>query len=248
MSGATLQPFLKEELERRITSAGLVMEGPTFETVDRVRALGFRNSANVRLIEAAEVASMRGLEGRKEHYEHVYPLCQWVSWDFLQQFCAALDLHVDTADHYTGVVPGEQLPYMEMASVEANDLPEVHDLLKLSGVDASWLAAFSMILGVQMKESWKYDDGTLVARYTSVTGRSEALRRAWRSLRDDLFVVGPRDVFDQPKDWREIGQDPLVFRAVRGGALIVAAWGAEGDAIREALADRPLNTQEDQTE
>lgn len=242
-----LKPYLKGELTRRIAAASDVLSGGEPDTARRVKSLGFTNAANVKLVAAAEEMSVEGTV-YASHYAAKYPLCQWVTWKFLTRFCQALDLRIDTAEHYIGVVPGEQLPYLEVASVESDDAPDVSDMLQMADVRSSDMHLEARIRAIL--------DGTLPVDLARIGGLPptkvrDSVRRSWGEFNDSFFVVGPKDVFDQDLDWRarfraaaesavvsrEIGADPLVFRAVRRGALIVAAWGDEGDHIRASLRD-----------
>jgi len=75
-----------------------------------------------------------------------------------------------------------------------------------------------------------------------------------KQFKEGLFVVAPAEAFKTTEDWltrartlakeafvkKDAPDDPLVVKFVRGGCLIVAAWGDEAAVINKAVRDLKL--------
>lgn len=241
-----VKPYLKEEMRRRISKAKVLLPSVA-DTAERAAALGFSATANVKVRADSLVMAMADVPASvTAHYEEKYPLCQFLSWKFLLRFVEKLKLHIDTANHYTGVVPGAQLPYLEMFERDDQDRPNDLDLAEFTGLNSKvasvmWAAWCGRPAGYLSPGSISVD--TLQPRIQMVA------KTMLGQFLNSFFVVGPPNVFDQTVTWPErlrtlvdtpatgapLGVDPLVVRPVRYGVLVVAAWGDEDDHLREAL-------------
>lgn len=81
--------------------------------------------------------------------------------------------------------------------------------------------------------------------------RGMTLRAMYEEARNSFFVCAPEVAFTSTTDWLErfknladavdqptqAPNDPLVIRFVKGGALVVAAWGDEAAFINEAVRE-----------
>lgn len=212
---------------------------------------GFTNSANSRLVDFLEEFRPSPL---RSHYEEKYPACCFLTFEGLRGLMRSLSLWCDLPENYTGAIPPEQLPWLDLFSLDAADTVPRRDILKMCDVppelervvdaclaDDYW----STIFDESPVQLTPWDRG-MRARYR------ERIMAATRKFRSSYMVVAPPEAFNTTEDFFErfrklvaeasrvpkiTPDDPLVIRFVKGGALVVAAWGEEAAFLNAAARE-----------
>ena len=247
----TISSYIAEQLKEAASDAA----SSAITTAETLSGLGFTASANIRYARFLE--AYRSQTDLAEHYATQYPNCVFLPWKALHETLNALNLWVELPEHYLGAVPSGQLPYIEMFELEAKDTPGPDDWVPALGCGEHGrpdyrLTPIKVFIGdaILGKED-ALEDRSPIQRLRK-TLHEDAGRAVVDQLRWDfctsLFVVAPPEAFKTEKDWltrafeitdkateeRKLPpNDPLVIRMVRGGCLVVAAWGDEAAHINE---------------
>lgn len=205
-------------------------------TADKAAALGFRSSANCRY--AAFLEAFRSTPALAEHYAERYPQCCFLSHAALRETIHALDLWCDLPETYAGAVPPEQIPWMEIFEMDQSDAPDLLDFITTVRQDA-------------MPDNQMRDMTRTIEKL-----RERMLGETLHQFENSMFVVAPKEAFITTEDWLSRARrmvmgyrteitnpppDPLVIRFVKGGALVIAAWGDEAEWINNAAAQLKLS-------
>jgi hypothetical protein len=196
-----------------------------------------------------------------ETYREKYPSSLFLPWPALHAVIKTLDLWVDLPEHYMGAVPAEQLPWMEIFELDADDSVRVGEVGAM--LDTQDARSIDLLEGVlQMREDPIGSEMMPMMRNLSGAAReivfsrqhglNQLIRDRWKEATSSFFVVAPKEAFRSRQDWlarfRKLLQDasteptvapddPLVIRFCRGGCLVVAAWGDEATAINQLTRD-----------
>lgn len=259
-----IDTFIKQHLNaaRSGDSSGLSA------TAAQARAHGFTSSANSRYAEF--LAAFRAAPDQAAYYEENYPSCCFLPWAALHSVTQSLDLWVDLPQHYTGAIPPEQLPWLDMFSMQPSDLPSLPEIADfvypassphLVGCRA-WLDSKRGVFNpardhfdrVTMDEMRYAEHRDLFLAHTR-DHKSTSLGAFIKEFGTSLFVAAPKDAFNTDQDWRERfhllvqntpvndrtpPDDPIVFRCVKGGVLVIAAWGDEAAELNKLVASLKL--------
>ena len=210
------------------------------------------NSKHVKFLEA-----FRSTPHLVEKYAAAYANCVFLNWDALLFTRRVLDLHLDLASNYTGAVPPEQAPWLDAFDMQPQDEVTASELL--FELIEKQLDPRSPIKGYVEMVQHALMDLTLPSSDAKVRRFIAKLAPYHREARTQFFVLGPHESFNTVEDWWSRGErlvehlklvdqppaaDPLVLRFVRGGALVVAAWGDEAEWINRAL-EAPTGSSDD---
>ena len=213
-------------------------------TADRAAQLGFRSSANLRYAEFLE--AFQATPHLSAEYADAYPNSCFLPWPAFHAVRKAMDLWCDLPENYVGAVPDEQLPWMEIFERDPGHEPNAIDFLSAIGVDPDSVqgVSFLKILDV-IRAPWGrgriFDLGHLVFQ-------------SFKDFQKSFFVVAPSEAFQTESDWikrtRDLldlnrketipPDDPLVGKFVRGGFLVVAAWGDEASILNREVINLRL--------
>ena len=251
MTQDTIESFIRKYSDK----AGLEGFSDVKSTAARASSLGFTSAANSRLAQFWE--DFQPTPAHAARYADAYPACFFLPWKGLHRTLNTLDLWFEPAAYYAGAIPGEQLPWLEVFEMQREDLPTPDDLVDLlnPGVLTGERYRLTARLVGAAAEEFLFDDPSIARRYTYFTRgswpdvpRRQTVRNHVREFMSQFFVVAPRAAFTTAahrKDWivrartdvqaleaRTVApDDPLVVRAVRGGVLVVAAWGDEATEL-----------------
>lgn len=236
-------------------------------SAQRAAQLGFKSSANSRYAEFLE--AFQSTPHLATRYEKKYPQCVFLPWAAFHAVRRALGLWCDLPENYAGAVPEEQMPWMEVFTLEDEDMVRVVGDLGalLERKDTPFLSAVAHVLNLNYGHRWEshldYHMDSRLVSYLSVRMTEQligndrtrrALARYGRQMVESFFVIAPPEAFITKEDWitrfnkvvdeaetesKTPPNDPLVVRFVHGGALVVAAWGDEAAALNEIT--RSLN-------
>lgn len=222
-------------------------------TATRASALGFGSSANSRYVEFLE--AFRSTPALAEQYAESYPASCFLPWPAFHLTIKTLGLWCELPEFYAGVVPDEQLPWMEIFELQQADEFTYNELdLLLPELSQRTLGAMqcahAMWSGGIIPAWLRSADIAAAERIDPVMRR--LLLQMMQEARYGFLVLAPPAAFTTTEDWlsryRKLGaevetrttqapQDPLVVRLCRGGALVVAAWGDEGAWLNDAVND-----------
>jgi hypothetical protein len=206
------------------------------QSADRAAGLGFGKSANVRWSRFLE--TFHDNPRQAAYYKEKYPLCSFLPWSAFHEIRRVLDLWCDLSDHYIGAVPDEALMRLELIDIDQDDCVEFFkeygprgDLMDLMGEEWS-----ERVLNALTAQSRRVDFSNPATEF-----RRTAAQYAVEAS-SKFFVLAPKEAFSTQEDWisrfRQLTNllaevektppnDPLVIRFVKGGVLVVAAWGDE---------------------
>ena len=247
----TISSYIAEQLKEAASDAA----SSAITTAETLSGLGFTASANIRYARFLE--AYRSQTDLAEHYATQYPNCVFLPWKALHETLNALNLWVELPEHYLGAVPSGQLPYIEMFELEAKDTPGPDDWVPALGCGEhgrpDYRPQVKTLIGDALLGKEDSSMATVRLRrvrdalYENAGGRAAIERLRW-DFCTSLFVVAPPEAFKTDKDWLTRAfevtdktteehklppNDPLVIRMVRGGCLVVAAWGDEAAHINE---------------
>lgn len=230
-----IDTFIKGKLREATSEAG----SGIVDSATRASQLGFTNCANARYSEF--LAYFRESGPLADYYRGAYPNSLFLPWAALQAVIKSLTLWVELPEHYMGAIPPEQLPWLEIFELQQND--------RIRPI-AQELRGLLPSCNEQALET--------ILNYGPPTTRDMAsyykLLEYWKQAENSYFVVAPPEAFRTEVDWLSrfvqlaedvsvaatvAPDDPLVIRFCYGGCLVVAAWGAEAEAINRMT--RELN-------
>lgn len=219
----------------------------------QARQHGFTSCANLRLSGFLEEFRATPL---REHYATEYPQCVFLTHAGLRGLMKALNLWCDLPQHYVGAIPPEQLPWLDVFSLDTGDavpMQEIGELCDLSdfalglvdycSTDERGRSGFGR--SMRYTRGVEYFRASKPADYANINAALKQFAESW-------FVVAPPEAFNSTEDFftrfqkmsKEAVQrmttppdDPLVIRFVRGGCLVVAAWGEEAAIINAAARE-----------
>lgn len=214
---------------------------------ERLKALGFTNTAEVKSAEA-EIGRLRGLKRANDekeilinaigYFSSKYPNYKFITTDSVTKICEKYGLVQGSTDKYIGTVPDKNLKHIEDFKVDEVDdcyLTEYFNPEPSFYGRLSWFEGYINGAEFKSKKIYKLDrfDGPI---YVAKGSRSDnSLQITW----EPLNIVAPLKDFDMKNselngtkivDKIEI-PDPIVLKPVcyknRKYFLIVTAWGLE---------------------
>jgi hypothetical protein len=162
-------------------------------------------------------------------------------------------------EFYAGAIPDEQIPWLEIFEFNPADAPVLKDLLQMMEYPEDHRAM--RILGDlwhslegrnhevrDLEAAYQYSS---VSQYNTLRGEVRVISDYMKQFRDSLFVMAPKEAFNSTADFIErfkkaveaattptvAPNDPLVVRVVRGGVLVIAAWGDEAAVLNQVTRD-----------
>lgn len=270
-------------------------------SAEALRRHGFTSSANSRY--AAFLEAFRSAPDLAASYAERYPSCCFLPWPALHSLMDTLQLWCDLPEHYTGAIPPEQLPWLDLFALDSADSVPVGQICDLARIQDPKrrenlllaLMAYTVSQNRRQINSAGYHPSQGPQEYESITTidptpyfgndltqrqvlaldqkfqsyveaenhharfaqpalwreQAAVLHQAVQSFHASFFVIAPPEAFRTTKDFptrvRELSDrietapkippnDPLVVRFVRGGALVVAAWGDEAAELNALVS------------
>jgi hypothetical protein len=182
------------------------------DKVNRLKSLGFTASKEVK--EAENILSKRKISEERlkdiEYYREQYPLQKFITEDQVKEICRKYGLIYHRIGAYTGFVPESKLQLMEAFELKQKDARYSARIGFGSRVDASY-------------EDYMSHKNMKMTDYYSIDADREFLIAA--PAKD--FNISSREMIQDFKVVTKPIPDPVVLAPVRGGYLVVAAWGTE---------------------
>ncbi len=224
-------------------------------TAQAAVAHGFTSCANLRYAEFLEAYRSTPLQA---YYEEHYPQCCFLPWKALRSLLDAMRLWCDLPAHYVGAIPPEQLPWLDLFSLRSEDEVSAVELADLVGLDENSIMRgilhdilsrnpndFPRSFELPASPPWERQ------RYQLRDEQRQQLNRFATQFRESFFVVAPPEAFNVTSDFCQRFRtfmdavqrpttppdDPLVVRFVKGGCLVVAAWGEEAATLNQLVSE-----------
>lgn len=215
--------------------------------VNRLKALGFNNSNQVRDIEPLiqqEKLSKEQLE-LVQYYKKEYPLNKFITEPQVKEICHKYNLVCGDVDRYKGFVPDKNLKEIENFKLKEKDIPFYLGRCRYSGIIISLDKADFTPTGLDyVKESDFFlvgSEGQNIYGSRIVTSKCiekySHLRNIYLRRIDNqkLQICAPIKDMDisglELKEGYKLENkhipDPVVLQPVKGGYLILTAWGDE---------------------
>lgn len=175
-------------------------------------ALGFTQCAEVRKYYAIEELRNNGLLAEK--YAQKYPFNKFITKKQIDQICKKHKLLFGPVSIYKGSIPPKSVNDILNFKVDDSDL----ETSQLSGFIFDW----GILTGITKRENTKLADDKI--RSFSICAPKTMMNL------DGQKIIGNEIV---PKD-------PIVLHPVKGGFLIVAAWGGP-EASDELVVNNKMN-------
>lgn len=201
-------------------------------------AHGFTSCANLRYVGLLEDCQDSPL---RSHYAEHYPQCCFLTWKTLRLILRGMRLWLELPQHYVGAIPPEQLPWLDVFSMRSEDVPIATELAELVSDDKIEIERLKILFDSSPFRPGAYRvDFSL---FSTIRSFADQFQNSW-------FVVAPPDAFNSSEDFisrvRKMirsaeakvtipSDDPLVIRFVKGGCLVVAAWGEEAATINAVV-------------
>jgi len=204
----------------------------------RLANLGF-SSAKGSAVEKQTPA--RGKRLKKEaniiqHYQQKYPLCKFILESDYKKVCKKYKLISGGVSHYKGFVPQTNLREIEQFKVDIEDRK-----IRVRAWGSASPLSFSQLCekyNLTEKQRANILEGGVTRKtipYTRWDGQKTTRISAISLL--GLDIAAPKS--DMKLRWNErirgneiVAADPIVTMPVRGGRLIVTAWGDEASDVK----------------
>lgn len=251
LQSETIAGFFKKHLSESSSPAGV----SATETAKAVARHGFTGSANIRY--ATFLEAFRSQPQLSADYAERYPACQFLPWSAFHAIRTALKLACDLPEFYAGAVPPEQIPWMDVFELDEKDAPSCFDACDMMELKEKHRTLVEGMFGLREDYTLNPDlSGMNLTRMWEYASPSQAnlLRKLYRQFQKSFFVLAPPDAFTtKDNDFihrfrtavealtkvTQAPNDPLVLKPCKGGCLVVAAWGDEGEYLNKAV--RELN-------
>jgi hypothetical protein len=192
------------------------------EKSNRLKKLGFSSSS--------EVIESVNKETLPLYYRRKYPFHKFITREQLEELCEKYGLIYAEATRYTGVIPEKNLLEIENAkTIEEVDKFDGGHLLEEEDdeIRRSYKERIRDKRDVLSPEHLLLEEGLIASRFG---GRI-------KSYAKNLFVAANKEYFDLKRleaipnthGYAAVAKDPIVFRWVKGGVLIITKWGEEAN-------------------
>jgi hypothetical protein len=216
-----------------LREAGLKQSEQGFNVIEqekkavRLKLLGFTNSKEVSSVDKIKQDRLR--EYIAIHYKKMYPFLKFITENQLNYICNKYGLVYSSVRRYIGDIPMKNLEEIEKATIKDDDLirkpekPETSNKLEIELEKEKDLENRISVKTRYLEE----------IRSLSRTYRSEVEKYYERV--DELFIAAPESLFmSSERVGNELRskasvKDPIVFRWVKGGLLIITKWGEEAN-------------------
>jgi hypothetical protein len=202
-------------------------------------------SAEERKAALAEAEKERSRNERILYYRKTYPAYKFLTQEQLEGICEKYNLVYTGVRYYTGDVPDKNLKEIADATIRKEDAKRnvIHVWVKPKYAEPEGSFLFDVdeplenddlfhsveFLTYQEADRRKFRYPTLIETKSSITDCSGLYIAAPKSKFTGLerFAIDASVGFLRSKTWRPEPKDPIVFRFVKGGILIISMWGDE---------------------
>jgi hypothetical protein len=192
---------------------------------NRIKALGFSNSKDV--LSYREIKQKQFEADLPIYYREKYPFLKFITEEQLNRICYKYNLVYSPVSNYTGDVPLKNLNEIEQAKISKDDFVECP--IKPAIVD-------EMENKIEIEKRTTNNIDRLIPlleklKIVNDTHYKELIEYDIR--RSSLFIAAPEYLFKESKrkgnELISENPDPIVFKFVKGGVLIISKWGDEAN-------------------
>lgn len=206
---------------------------------ERLDKLGFKNNPETK--EGREAKKARELKELVEYYNFHYPQNKFINEERVNQICEKYNLYLGSIHNYIGFVPEFALEEMESFKLKEDDDPHVGEL----GINEMMAGhRFGEKITVQIIPTEMSIEHNAIERRPGeflpggmtcyVTGIVDGAINIVDDSSNGFQIVAPEKDFEfqnKFKVGRKLIEDPIVLQPVKGGYLIVTAWGDEAKEV-----------------
>lgn len=185
-------------------------EGAVREKAKRLNALGFTKSSES--MEVQEITHRIDLANKVAQYAVKYPLYKFIDAKRVEKICKKYNLMLGEASMYKGSIPDRNLQDIEQFKIDDEDRQEDYFSLILQDFNLTFRSFLPLYAG---------ESGLITEAVKDKESVKPANKFKICAPITDMETSGNRIVGHQ------IIPDPIVLHAVKGGYLIVTAWGYE---------------------
>ena len=220
---------------------------PSQSKVNRLSSIGFTNSIEVKRWD--DVKLTKEVADLVTYYKAKYPLNKFITEGQVSKICAKYNLVCAPVKRFKGFVPNEKLKQIEQFNLKKED--SCPDLIRITSAWATGIfldfpigiiGAVNIHRKLNMRLIPENDESLnwhSTGKLFSVSGLGDTcyVERYKRYSKSELLICAPKKDMDL-KGLSKIGSiftsmttvtvpDPVVLQPVKGGYLILAAWGEE---------------------
>lgn len=253
MRKETSYPKIVQEIHRKFETAGDILlqeandilskiDEKDMEKGKRLKNVGFVNAKQVKLAEEQEAILLENQNKAKLvlYYKQQYPFNKFIEKKQVDEICKKYNLVCAEIDRYKGFVPDEKLKQIEHFQVSKEDV-DVNYIRITSAWGRDFFGSKSFA-AAKIHKDLKLDlipvnheaIGNFKTNFMKVNG---FWIEGYESYTSKLVICAPRKDIDL-KGLKQKGNffssftkvkidDPVVLQPVKGGYLVVAAWGDE---------------------
>jgi hypothetical protein len=200
----------------------------------------------------AEANKEKARSERVLYYRKTYPDFKFLTQEQLDSICKKYNLIYASVKNYTGDVPDKNLKEIASATIRREDIKQNVTHVRVS--DASFDggdAPFTFDIDEKPFEHYRinWDSPIWNAAYDEAKKRgyhwpASIKVKSFTTNYAGFYIAAPKSHFAglggfvrkgfgflQSKTWKLVSEpkDPIVFRYVRGGVLIISKWGTEAE-------------------
>jgi hypothetical protein len=171
------------------------------------------------------------------YYKEKYPFLKFITDDQMNGICRKYNLVYSDVSDYIGEVPDKNLKEIENAKINNIDLRSNIYHYEMNDIDRGYLS-FDCNIRMGERDVKKYAK-ELGYDWVQINSISGSIKTNYESL----YIAAPKPQFKNLKQKKERGfgfftvkkiempdpKDPIVFKFVKGGILIISKWGEEAN-------------------
>lgn len=239
----TIQKIHKEFLtagDKLLADSKKILELEVVDKSVRLARLGFEKTAEVKeysIIKTQKETAKEQAE-RIEYYHQNYPLNKFITMDVVKRICKKYTLIMGSIADFTGFVPSKNLKEIESFNLKHSDRINTYQIKKVSfyeGISGSntirqtrkYVKENPFIFTEENFGYGTYGHWEIHNMLKGVAGASIQSTIADKLGNDLMICASPKEMNVQKIRFMFVKPDPIVLKPVKGGFLIVTAWGNE---------------------
>lgn len=225
--------FLTAE-DRLLNEAKSLIENPKIDAMkkaERLNKLGFTSSRDSKLAEdiAQKSSHASGLLSSIAHFRTYYPHNKFITEQEVKRLCEKYGLVLGGADRYVGDIPEKNVMEMERFKLRSEDF------VKEESVFGEMLNGLIRFQNGMIGMDWGTDVNSTTAwgrREMQIPADIYGARESKPTKKPAFKMCAPAKEFNTSNmaiedGYKMVVDDPIVLQPVKGGYLIVTAWGKE---------------------
>ena len=199
------------------------------ELAEKMKQLGFENAVSVK-----EDAKQMEEANAVVYFNRHYPLNKFFTEQAIEKVCVKYGLLFAKSDKYKGEIPMKNQLEIVNFKLREKDMPNVKlvkaELRDIGSGNMSMVSA--LFLGIDVfRDPSKYIKSVSVKEFSE--NKEKYLAEGWTdSSAFEYHIVAQPEFLNMvniavENEYKVVDKDPVVFRKVKGGYLLVSCWGNE---------------------